>query len=161
MTDDLRKLIKAPQKMDVEKPDAANLSDMGNAARLVARHGDKIRYVHAMGKWLIWQEWRWEVDETGAIMRLAKETVLAMYYEVPAITSDVVREKLVKWALGSQSRSRLESMISLAKSEFEISVPAEKLELGPLVDKSEEHHPGSEELAAVRTRPQPPADKGA
>jgi putative DNA primase/helicase len=115
----------------IQKPDlgpAPDLSDMGNARRLVARHGDKIRYVHAMGRWLVWDNTRWSVDETGMIMRLAKETVLSMYAEAPSITSDVNRTAYVKWALSSQSRARLENMIALAKTESEVSVSPEQLD---------------------------------
>jgi len=128
---DMTELIKPAPKMDVETPSAGNLSDMGNARRIVTRHGDKIRYVHAMGKWLVWSGSRWEIDETGAIMRLAKETVLAMFFEVPTIMGDVTRDKFIKWAMTSQSRSKLESLISLAKTEKEISAKAEDLDANP------------------------------
>jgi len=132
MTDmDMSELIKPAPKMDVSAPSNGNLSDMGNARRLVMRHGDKIRFVHPMNKWFVWTGSRWEMDETGAIMRLAKETVLAMFFEAPTIIGDTTRERFVKWALSSQSRSKLESMISLAKTEKEISARAEDLDANP------------------------------
>ena len=47
------------------------LTDLGNAERLKARFGDDFRYVPNYGKFIIWNSCRWEVDETGAMFRLA------------------------------------------------------------------------------------------
>jgi hypothetical protein len=49
-------------------------TDLGNAKRLVARHGENIRFVPQWEKWIVWNGSRWQVDSDGAIMRLAKET---------------------------------------------------------------------------------------
>jgi hypothetical protein len=35
------------------------LTQAGNAERLIARFGHKIRYCHTWGKWLIWDGRRW------------------------------------------------------------------------------------------------------
>ncbi|KAH0533500.1 hypothetical protein FGG08_007703, partial [Glutinoglossum americanum] len=48
-------------------------TDLGNAERLVARHGANLRYTAAWG-WLVWDGRRWEVDGNGEVYRLAKET---------------------------------------------------------------------------------------
>ena len=49
-----------------------NLTDQGNAERLVHRHGENLRYVYAWGKWLVWDGKRWIKDDTGEVFRLAK-----------------------------------------------------------------------------------------
>src|SRR6516162_4039996 len=56
-------------------------TDLGNARRLVARHGYDIHYVAQWNQWLVWNEFsrRWEIDQNGAITRLAEDTVLAMF----------------------------------------------------------------------------------
>ena len=108
-----------------------DLSDMGNARRLIVRHGSKIRYCHAYGKWLVWDGTRWQIDDTGAIMRLAKETVLGMYADAAGIAGDGQRAAFVKWALASQSRARLENMIALAKTEPEVSIAPDELDANP------------------------------
>jgi putative DNA primase/helicase len=123
-------LLKVIVKTESGAQAPGSLSDMGNARRFVERHGDKIRYVHSQGVFNVWDGTRWSADETGSIMRLAKDTVLAMYMDAPSINSDAVREKFVKWALTSQSRTKLESMIALVKTEKEISVSAEELDAG-------------------------------
>ncbi len=57
-----------------------NLTDLGNAERLVARHSHDLRYVHPWGKWLAWAGRRWAVDASGQVERLAVETVRAVSF---------------------------------------------------------------------------------
>src|SRR5262245_33910110 len=40
------------------------MTDLGNAERLVARHGDNIRYAHDLSAWSIWNQQRWVRDGT-------------------------------------------------------------------------------------------------
>jgi hypothetical protein len=56
-------------------------TDLGNARRLIARHGADIRFIPEWRNWIVWDGTRWRVDDDGAIMRLAKETVESMYAE--------------------------------------------------------------------------------
>src|SRR5262245_56780624 len=56
-----------------------NLTDLGNARRLVRRHGKDLRYCLAWGKWLSWDGRRWRIDDSGEVMRRAKATALSIY----------------------------------------------------------------------------------
>ncbi|MDP8952455.1 MAG: bifunctional DNA primase/polymerase, partial [Actinomycetota bacterium] len=67
-----------------EPPARFNLTDMGNAERFVARHGQDVRYCYPWSKWLVWTGARWERDDAGRVHRLAKETVRAIYGEAAA-----------------------------------------------------------------------------
>jgi hypothetical protein len=49
-------------------------TDLGNARRLVREHGDNIRFVPEWRKWIIWSENHWQVDNDGAVLRLAKDS---------------------------------------------------------------------------------------
>ena len=60
-------------------------TDLGNARRLVARHGADICFVPEWEKWLIWDKTYWRVDQDGAIMRFAKETARALSPPKPAL----------------------------------------------------------------------------
>ena len=40
-------------------------NDYGNAERLIAVHGQELRYCHPFKKWLVWDGRRWAPDETG------------------------------------------------------------------------------------------------
>jgi putative DNA primase/helicase len=106
-------------------------TDLGNARRLVDRHGHNIRFIPEWGKWLVWNDGRWEIDADGAIMRLAKETIEAMYAEAVSLTDEQGRTALLRHALKSQAEARLKAMVSLAESEVSVVVAASQLDADP------------------------------
>ncbi len=93
------------------------LTDLGNAERLAARHGDDIRYCTSQRTWFIWDGCRWKADDTAEIMRRAKHTVRKMLLEAEQIPDSDDREKAMKWILQSESEFRLKAMVNLAGSE--------------------------------------------
>lgn len=110
-------------------PPPENCTDFGNARRLVQNHGADVRYCHAWGKWLIWDDRRWKIDESGAIMRKAKETTMSIYQEAGRAVDETERKELAKWALRSEAASRLRAMIELAESEPGIPVSPGELDV--------------------------------
>jgi len=52
-----------------------NLTDFGNAERLIDRHGENVRFSFEAGKWLFWNGKFWELDNIGNMQQLSKETV--------------------------------------------------------------------------------------
>jgi putative DNA primase/helicase len=106
-------------------------TDLGNARRLVSRHGKNIRFIHEWKKWIIWNGNRWEVDNDGAVVRLAKDTVTAMYSQALRITDSDKRHQLIGHALKSQAEPRLRAMVSLAESEIEVVLSAKTLDANP------------------------------
>lgn len=64
------------------------LTDLGNARRLVERFGEDIRYCQAWKSWLVWDGTRWRKDETGAVVRMAKEMAEAMLLEAQALRKE-------------------------------------------------------------------------
>ena len=117
-----------PSTISPEKP--FHYTDWGNARRLVSLHGENLRFCHVWGKWLIWNERCWEIDETEEIVRRAKETVTTIYQEA-ANTNEDNRKSLAKWAIQSEGESRLRAMISLAQSEPGIPVRVHQLDTDP------------------------------
>lgn len=107
------------------------LTDLGNAERLAAQHGEDLRYVHAGNDWLSWTGKRWQVDDTGEINRRAKNTVRAIYGEAEAATDSSVRRELASHAMKSEAESRLRALISLTQSEEGIPVRVEDLDRNP------------------------------
>ena len=103
-------------------------TDLGNARRLVRRHGKNLRFVPEWGKWIVWKNCRWEIDNDGAIMRLAKETVEAMYSEAVSSANVQRRTALLKHALRSQGEARLKAMVNLAESENSVVLAAHRLD---------------------------------
>jgi len=108
-----------------------NLTDLGNAERLVARHGDDLRYCHPWGKWLVWDGRRWKIDDTAEVDRRAKETVRSVYAEAAASEDSFRRRDLAHWAAKSEGNSRINAMIALAASEEGIAVAPELLDADP------------------------------
>lgn len=99
-----------------------NLTDLGNAQRFAARHGDKVRYCHQWSKWLVWDTKRWAIDQTGAVERLGKDTVRTMLAEAAKEPDDNRRRALTRHALASESATKIAAMLRLAQSEPGIPV---------------------------------------
>ncbi len=109
---------------------AEHLSDLGNARRLVTLHGQLLRYVWQWG-WLFWTGARWIKDETGEVMRRAKQTVLTIYSEIASLDDLEDRRSPAKWALKSEAEPRLKAIVELAKSEPEIVATTDEFDTDP------------------------------
>jgi putative DNA primase/helicase len=108
-----------------------NRTDLGNARRLVKRFGDTIRHCPQRKAWLAWDGMRWREDGTGEIYRLAKRTVQYIGAEAAETDDDNERKALLRWALESESRKRIDATISLAWSEPGIPVEPADLNSNP------------------------------
>jgi len=97
-------------------PDGFNLTDLGNARRLVARHGNDLRYCHPWRKWLVWDTKRWKIDDTAEVERRAVKTVASIYAEAANASDKDERKAIAAHAKASEARSRIEAMIALARS---------------------------------------------
>jgi len=106
-----------------------NNTDLGNCGRLVAHHGEDLRYCYPWRRWLVWDGRRWAVDGSGEVHRRAKRTVKGIYREAGAATDDESRKALAKHAMRSEAENRIQAMISLAKSE--VPVMPEALDRDP------------------------------
>jgi putative DNA primase/helicase len=106
-----------------------NLTDLGNAERLVHHSGEQIRYCYAWKKWLIWDGVRWAVDQSGQIHQIAKQVVRKIYREVQSVDDPDKRRAISRHAMASESDKRIAAMISLAQSE--VSIRPELLNADP------------------------------
>jgi putative DNA primase/helicase len=106
-----------------------NLTDLGNAERFVAQHGENVRYCYSWRTWLVWTGTRWERDDAGQVHRLAKQTVRGIYREASEEEDEDRRKALAHHARRSESETRIRAMIELAKSEVPIS--PDKLDANP------------------------------
>ncbi len=108
-----------------------NLTDMGNAQRLVAIHGTDLRYCYPWDKWLVWDGRRWARDDTGEIDRRAKDVVRTIYAEAAAAPDKNQREALAHHALKSESEGKRKAMIASARSEPGIPILPEDPDRDP------------------------------
>lgn len=91
------------------------LSDLGNAERFLAQHGDAVRHCAPWRTWYVWDGTRWRKSERGDVEKLAHATVRRIYDEASRAPKRS-RRKIAEHALRSESRSRIEAMLVLARS---------------------------------------------
>lgn len=114
-----------------ERSGAIELSDMGNAERLVQRHGEGLRYVTLIGQWLVWDERRWAPDQRFSVQARAKETIRSITEEAQSETDAKRRAAILKHALRSESHRAVGAMIELARSEPSIPIDPGQLNRDP------------------------------
>jgi putative DNA primase/helicase len=108
------------------------LTDGGNAERFARDHAGKVRYCGAWGRFLRWDDTRWQANDDGAVERMAKATVRAMIAEAVNLPDDNPnRKRAVLWAVQSDSRARRDALLDLAKSEPGVSVRPAELDVQP------------------------------
>ena len=108
-----------------------NLTDMGNAQRLVARHGGDLRYCYPWSKWLAWDGKRWANDNTGEVDRRAKDIPSRIYAEAAATKDKDRRKELAQFALKCEAENRRKAMIASAMSEPGIPILPDDMDRDP------------------------------
>jgi putative DNA primase/helicase len=124
-----------------------HLTDMGNAQRFVLDHGANVRHCFSWRKWFVWDGRRWRVDDTGAVVRLAKATVKKLYDDAAAKltalkdATDLDDEKkaeianaikqLLNHARKSEDARALGRLLDLARSEPAIPILPADLDRDP------------------------------
>lgn len=106
-------------------------TDLGNAERLVALHGEDIRYVPGAGMWFIWNGICWEEDSSGTIHERAKATVRSIYIEAAALTDSAARSKMSDHAVRSESVRSLRAMVTLAQTDRAVLKPLDEFDTDP------------------------------
>ena len=91
-------------------------TDLGNAERLVAKHGDDLHYIHAWDQWAIFDGVRWKHDDSGEIRRRCYDVARTVEDEKQWTQDSSAREELDDWAKDCESRGRLNAMYDLAGS---------------------------------------------
>lgn len=112
-------------------PPELGLTDLGNARRLVQKHGARFRYCHPWRKALVYDGRRWVADDTGQLDRWAKDTLPTIYAEAANEPDDKRRLEIVKWGQRSESRDRLAAMIALAQTEPGVPITPDQLDRDP------------------------------
>jgi P4 family phage/plasmid primase-like protien len=129
----VQRQIEHAQEKVTESRAEQQLTELGNARRLVKRCGEDIRFVHVWNSWVIWKDGHWRRDEDGAIMRLAKASVDDMLQEAVGINDEAKRNLLLRHAMQTQKAAQLRNMVALAESEASVVLSANKWDADPLV----------------------------
>lgn len=111
------------------------LTDLGNAERLCAWHGDVIRWDTARRMWRVWDGRRWSVDSSLKVNALAAETARKIREEAAAAPKGEHKPdlgmELFCWAVKSEFRNRLAAMIEVAKAQPGIAVAGYAWDVDP------------------------------
>ncbi len=121
--------LETNRSRDDAKAVAYQLTDGGNARRLVDAHGNDLRHCPELGGWLAWDGSRWRRDRKEAERR-AKQVVASMLEEAAQVEDDR-RTKLAKHALKSDSAKGIADLLKMATSEPEISVNVDDFDADP------------------------------
>ncbi len=129
--------IKTTQNRSSAAPDKSsgssfNLTDSGNAKRLVHHFGDVIRYnAEPFKRWFIWNGSCWEPDKTKKFLDYADRTVQKIYIEASKTGNEDRRKELGKWAKASEAATKKKGMLELAEGIQAIVITPDKLDRNP------------------------------
>lgn len=125
-------------------------SDYGMARRFIDRHGEIVRYCHGHNRWLVWDGKRWQPDADAAVIRMAKETVKAMYAELAGFEDAERRRDFFKFIVKSEADAKIMAMLSSAESEIEAAITPLVLDADPWLFNCEN---GTLDLRTGKLRP--------
>jgi len=115
---------------------ASGRTDAANAARLVAKYHDIFRWVGPWNKFLLWDGKRWRLDDQLRVHTLAKKISAELWWE---ISKEVATGALDQSTLGamygfartSNNVNGVNAMVALARSEPEVPIRVEDLDVDP------------------------------
>lgn len=106
-------------------------TDTGNAERLVALYGHRIRFCGEWNEWLVNDGTRWVRDVRGEIHHFAKLTARSIYVEAKNAEDSNISRGLGDWARKSESRDKRAAMVRCAQSEPSIAISVRDLDRDP------------------------------
>ena len=108
-------------------------TELGYARRLIHVYGDRLRYVPAWRRWLIWDGTRWAHDSTGQAARWMKAIARRLTADALAIEDeDDARRRCPLPAAASPSHA-VAGALTLASTEAEIAVSPDQLDADPFL----------------------------
>ncbi len=114
-----------------EHTEIYNQTDVGNAERLIARHGADLRFCTPRNQWIVWDGIRWQPDPGSVATSRAIETVRRMYAEAGRLKNPDDRAKHANHAMGSERVDRLKAMLWVAAHLEGVSVQPGELDGDP------------------------------
>jgi putative DNA primase/helicase len=130
----------------VPQEEVEHYTDWGLARRLVALHGQDLRYCGPWKEWLTWTGQRWASDDTLQVAAWCKDTIKGIYADAQVYyaaateaaanndkaAQDAAKAKadaLYAWAIKSESTARIAAAIDSARSEHVIPVTPDELDV--------------------------------
>jgi len=124
-------VLRAPTDLAPSGTGNYNLTDLGNAKRMIHAFGVGVRYCATHDAWYFFDDTRWKLDTDGAVHRCAKLTTGLIFAEANSESDRQRRRLLEKHALRSESARSLSAMVSVASTETEACIAAASLDADP------------------------------
>src|SRR5262245_24548155 len=89
-------------------------TELANARRFIAAHGDKLRYCPPWGKWLVWDGRRWQIDDGCLVEGMARTVVEDVWTSIEATMRQVDRSEavaMVSFAKATASANGIEHFL--------------------------------------------------
>ena len=139
----------------IEIETGTELTETGNARRLVRDHGRDVRYSPGLG-WHVWDCRRLQLDKTGEMSRRAQQTIDQIeLVELRAAEDAKTSKALWKHIQSSRTARAYRSMLEIASSDLRVLAPPETLDANPtLLNVSN----GTLDVTTGTLRPPDPAD---
>lgn len=103
-------------KMGAEEPRKLyDMTDTGNAHRLIDKFGNVLRYSYNRKKWFYWDGKTWRTDESGEVKKLADIICDDIKREAFMEQDEKTQADMLKWANKTASSKGKESMIKEAQ----------------------------------------------
>ncbi len=131
-------------------------TDLGNAEAFAAAVGERARFDHRRGLWLLYAGHRWRPDADGGVWRLLRDETRARLRAATSIADEGERRLAIKWAMSSEGRPRLEAALALATRLQPIADAGEDWDADPFLLGVEN---GVVDLRTGTLRPGRPADR--
>lgn len=125
---DVRAAMAGGRKVVPFNKQKRQMTEFGNAERMLDHYGDGLMYVPEIGTWFNWTGVYWSSAAGVHMEHLAKETVRALPDEAKSIESDGERAEFYKFCAISQRAVMVRNMVSLAQSDPRIVVPVGELD---------------------------------
>lgn len=107
------------------------LTDVGNAERILRRHGEDLRWLAARESFLVWDGTRWTRDETGEAVRRAIDTVRQIPREADEVDGKDERRAILSHAIRSESSGKIDSALKLLRAQPGVAVTVDQLDADP------------------------------
>ena len=144
-----------PVDMLADPMPAEPRTELGYARRLIHVYGDRLRYVPAWRRWLIWDGTRWAHDSTGQAARWMKSVARRLTADALAIEDKDDRAKALSAAKRGESSHAIAGALILASTEAEVAVSPDDLNADPYLLNCAN---GTVDLRTLELREHDPAD---
>lgn len=125
---DVRAAMAGGRKVTPFNKQRRQMTEFGNAERMLDHYGDGLMYVPEINAWYNWTGIYWRRAAGVELEHLAKATVLALPDEAKTIESDGERAEFFKFCAISQRAIMVRNMVSLAQSDPRVVVSMEELD---------------------------------